>query len=73
MAVPDDPVLLCAEPDDPVLLCAEVTVVPVLEASAWVGPDTVVLCPAVCSVLMEPVIEDPGVILCEAALLEVCI
>ena len=52
-----------AVPDDPVLLCAEVIAVPVLEASAEVGPDTVVLCPAVCSVLMEPVIEDPIVTL----------
>ena len=52
-----------AVPDDPVLLCAEVIVVPVLEASAEVGPSTVVLCPAVCSVLMEPVIEDPIVTL----------
>ena len=61
-----------AVPDDPVLLCAEVIAVPVLEASAEVGPDTVVLRPAVCSLLMEPVIEDTGVMLCETGSLEVC-
>ena len=60
-----------AVPDDPVLPGAEVTAVPVLEVSAEVGPDTVVLCPAVCSVLMEPVTDDTGVILCETVLLEV--
>ena len=60
-----------AVPDDPVLLYAEVTAVPVLDASTEVGPDTVVLRPAVCSVLMGPVIDDTGVILCETVLLEV--
>ena len=63
--------VLLAVPDDPVLLYAEVTAVPVLDASAEIGPDTVVLRPAVCSVLMEPVIDDTGVILCETVLLEV--
>ena len=38
--------------DDAVLLFAEVTALPVLEASEVVRPDTVVLCPAICPVLV---------------------
>ena len=39
--------------DDAVLLCVEVTALPVLETSEEVRPDTVILCSAVCPVLMD--------------------
>ena len=63
--------VLVAVPDDPVILYAEVNAVPLLDASTEVGPDAVVLRPPVCSVLVETVIDDTGVILCETVLLEV--
>ena len=42
-----------AEFDDAVLLCIEVIALPVLEISEEIRPDTVVLCSAVCPVLMD--------------------